>query len=148
MICYLDSSALVKRYFNEPGSAAFRQFLGDAQVIGSASISRAEIVAAFSRSVRQGLVAHEVAEAARRILQIDWKDVFSMEVSEAVIDRATDLVWRHGLRGYDSVQLAAAVTWQETLDTPMSFATFDSNLWQAAAREGLAPYPHERPGIR
>lgn len=71
-----------------------------------------------------------------------------IDLTDAVIDRACDLAWSYGLRGYDSVQLAAALSWQEDWDVPLTLATFDSQLWEAAARVGLERYPHELPGTR
>ena len=57
------------------------------------------------------------------------------------------MAWTYGLRGYDSVQLAAAVMWQATLDTPVFMATFDLRLWETAARAGLEPYPTDLPRL-
>lgn len=148
MICYLDSSALVKRYLTEHGSSQIREFIGDAEALGTVVISRAEIVATLGKAIRLGAVTREVAEAARRVLQIDWRDFARIAVSEHLIDRASDLAWIHGLRGYDSVQLAAAMTWQEELGIPVTLATFDGQLWEAAGRVGFDLYPPESPRIR
>jgi len=148
LICYLDSSALVKRYLTEPGSSQTRELIGNAEALGTAVISRAEVISALRKAVRLGALPLEEAEAARRLLQIDWRDFARIPVSEHLIDRASDLAWMHGLRGYDSVQLAAAVIWQEDLGIPVALATFDGQLWEAAARVGLEPYPPESPQIR
>lgn len=132
---------MVKLYFTEPGSPQIRQFLADVVALGSVAISRTEVAASFGKAVRLGSVSREVAHAARRVLQIDWRDFARIDVTEHLLDRASDLSWLYGLRGYDSVQLAAAVLWQEGLDAPVVMATFDRNLWKAASRAGLDPYP-------
>ena len=44
---------------------------------------------------------------------------------------ASDLAWKHGLRGYDAVQLAAALAWRETTrntEENFVFACFDRKL--------------------
>lgn len=128
MICYVDSSALVKRYFTEPGSLQLRRFIADADAIVTASISRVEVVATFGKLARHGAVTQ-------------------LEVTESLIDRASDYSWTYGLRGYDSVQLASASFWQERLGTDLAFATFDVRLWKAAARVGLQPFPQDLPEI-
>jgi uncharacterized protein len=148
LICYLDSSALVKRYLTEPGSLQVRQLIADAVVLGSVAISRTEVAASFGKAARLGAVSREVAQTARGILQIDWRDFARIDVTEHLLDRASDLSWLYGLRGYDSVQLAAALLWQEGLDVPVVLATFDRNLWKAAARAGLEPYPPDLLEIR
>jgi predicted nucleic acid-binding protein len=148
LICYLDSSALVKRYLTEPGSLQIREIIENAEALGTVVISRAEIVAALGKAVRLGALTREIAEEARRALQIDWRDFARIAVSEYLVDRASDLAWTYGLRGYDSVQLAAAVIWQDELGLPLTLATFDGQLWDAASRVGLGVYPADSPRIR
>jgi predicted nucleic acid-binding protein len=45
------------------------------------------------------------------------------------------------LRGYDAVQLASALTWHESVGEDIVLATFDQQLWEAAKRAGLKPWP-------
>lgn len=148
MICYLDSSALVKRYLDEPGGSQVRQLMADADAIGTVAISRAEVVAALAKAVRLGAITREDAESARRFFQIEWRSLSRIELSDFVVERAADLAWGYGLRGYDSVQLAAAMIWQETMGVSLTLATFDGQLWEAAARVGLERYPEETPRAR
>ena len=56
----------------------------------------------------------------------------------------TTLAWQHDLRGYDAVQLAAALAWQATVqdaDHEVVFACFDNTLRRAATAEGLETWP-------
>jgi predicted nucleic acid-binding protein len=148
VILYLDSSSLVKRYVTEPGSLHVERALSVAYKVATATISRAEVVAALAMGVRVGIATRQDAESARQLFRTEWPHFVRLPVSEAVIERACDFAWLHGLRGYDSVQLATAVDWQESMDSPVALATFDRNLWKAAARVGLEPYPPDLPGIR
>jgi hypothetical protein len=50
------------------------------------------------------------------------------------------------LRGYDAVQLASALTWQESVGEEIVLATFDQQLWEAAKRSGLKAWPDQLPG--
>ena len=148
MICYLDSSALVKRYVSEPGSSEIVRVFAESHLVGTATISRAEVVSGFVRAVRRGALAAEDAESARHRFQTEWRHFHRRQITDSLIGRSCDLAWSFGLRGYDSVQLAAAVRWQEELDMPLTLATFDVQLWQAAARVGLEPYPPDLPRFR
>jgi hypothetical protein len=47
------------------------------------------------------------------------------------------------LRGYDAVQLASAVTWQQSVGAEILLATFDQQLWEAALKAGLKAWPDE-----
>lgn len=147
MILYLDASALVKRYVFEPGTDQVRQAIDNAEVIGTATISRAEVAAALAKSARVGLLSRENALLAHHTFRQDWPDLIRLPVSEWVLDRAADLAWAHGLRGYDAVQLAAAVSWREALETPVYFATFDRQLWIAASRSPLTAFPDDLPSL-
>jgi predicted nucleic acid-binding protein len=141
MIVYLDASALVKRYVAEAGSGAVAQLLQEAKAVGSATISFVEVIAALAKATRLGELDRQEAEAAQIAFRGDWPDLMRLPASQSLLDRAADLAWQLGLRGYDAVQLAAAVSWQEALETPVTLATFDRQLWQAARQSGLSVFP-------
>jgi predicted nucleic acid-binding protein len=48
MIAYLDASALVKRYVAEAGSTEVNGLISEAEALGTAVISRAEVSAALA----------------------------------------------------------------------------------------------------
>ena len=146
MIAYLDASALVKRYVVEPGSRETVAFTTRSEMTATSIVSRAEVAAAFARAARAGLVKDDVARNAQRWFLADWPDFVRVSVTEALVDRADRLAWEHGLRGYDAVQLASALTWQESVGEPIVVATFDHQLWDAARRSGLHAWPEQFPG--
>ena len=148
MIAYLDASALVKRYIVERGSRETIALTADSDVTATSIVSRAEVAAAFAKAVRAGLVKVDVARNAQRRFAGDWPDLARVSVTEAVVERAERLAWEHGLRGYDAVQLASALTWQESVGEEIVLATFDRQLWEAAKRSGLKAWPDGLPGAR
>ena len=143
MNCYLDSSALVKRYLLEKGSSEVLRLTADADKVGTAAISRAEVVAALAKAARIGTLVREDSELARHSFQAEWRYFARFRVTDLMIELACDLAWKYSLRGYDSVQLAAASMWQEAIDAPVVMATFDGQLWDAAVRVGLEPFPND-----
>jgi len=147
MILFLDASALVKRYISEPGTEELLWWVEQAEAVGTATISRAEVAAALAKAARFGLLGREEALSADRAFRQEWPDFVRLPVSEAVLERAADLAWDQGLRGYDAVQLAAAVSWQDILESQVSFATFDRHLWTASSRVGLAALPEDLPAL-
>ena len=141
MILYLDASALVKRYVAELGSTEMNEAITEADVVGTVVISRAEVAAALAKSVRMRLLSLEDASASLHAFRNEWLDLVRVQVTEMVVTRADALAWEYHLRGYDAVQLAAASIWQEAMGALVTMATFDQQLWQAAKRVGLVPYP-------
>lgn len=146
MIAYLDASALVKRYLVERGSRETTELTAKSEMTATSIVSRAEVAAALAKAARAGLVTHDVARTAQRSFAGDWQDLVRVAVTEALVERADTLAWEHGLRGYDAVQLASALTWQESVGEEIVLATFDQQLWEAAKRTGLKPWPEQFPG--
>jgi predicted nucleic acid-binding protein len=71
----------------------------------------------------------------------DWPSFTRLAVSPMTIERASGIAWNYGLRGYDSLHLAAALLWQEALGTQITFATFDREFWLAAQKAGTLSWP-------
>lgn len=146
MIAYLDASALVKRYLVERGSRETIALTSQAEMIATSTISRAEVAAGLAKAVRAGIVTDDVARNAKRSFAGDWPDLLRVPVTEALVERAEALAWEHGLRGYDAVQLASGLIWQESAGQEIVLATFDQQLWEAARRTGLKTWPEQFPG--
>lgn len=143
-IYFLDSSALVKRYINETGSAwvlgLFIPTLSNDFFV--AAITGVEIVAAITRRARNGSVtaadAALVCNQLRSDLQSDYQVI---EITEEIINSAMALAETQGLRGYDAVQLAAGCAINELCIanglSPIIFVSADEELNLAAVNEGL-----------
>ena len=145
MIPYLDASALVKRYVTEPGSREVIELTTNTTAVATVLVSRAEVAAAFGRAVRVGVLDGKSGRRAQRRFARDWPDFVRLPVTEALVARAETLAWDYGLRGYDAVQLAAALAWQDSVGPDVVLATFDRQLWETAPRVGLQAWPQTLP---
>lgn len=143
MIIYLDASALVKRYVAERGSREVIGFTAASDAIATSLISRAEVGAALARAVRLGVLGNRAGRRAQRKFSREWPDLVKIPVSETLVSRAETLAWDHGLRGYDAVQLAAALVWQDSIGQDVTLVTFDRQLWKSAPRAGLRAWPEK-----
>ncbi|HEY68078.1 MAG TPA: type II toxin-antitoxin system VapC family toxin [Thermoflexia bacterium] len=147
MILYLDASAAVKQYVEEPGTAETHRAVEQATVTGTVVISFAEICAALARAARVGTLSEAEAQAARERFYADWPSYARVQVTEELVVQAGDLAWQHGLRGYDAVHLAAASVWRTRMAAAVTFATFDRALWKAAQFEGFEVLPPDLPEL-
>jgi uncharacterized protein len=145
VIAYVDASALVKRYLIERGSRETIALTAESEMIATSLITRAEVAAAFAEAARTGLLTRERARNAQRSFTRDWRDLVRVPVTEALLERAETLAWDHSLRGYDAVQLASALAWQDSIGTEILIATFDRQLWEAAPNAGVKPWPDKPP---
>jgi predicted nucleic acid-binding protein len=141
VIAYFDASALVKRYLVERSSRETIALSAESELIATATVTRAEVAAAFAKAARAGLVTEDRARRAQRSFAGDWPDLVRVPATEALVERAETLAWDHGLRGYDAVQLASALTWQQSVGAEILLATFDQQLWKAAPKAGLKAWP-------
>jgi predicted nucleic acid-binding protein len=141
VIVYLDASAMVKLYVEEPGSLEVAELVEGASVVGTALITRAEVSAAMARAARRQVITVEEAEAILQGFRRQWEQVHRLQVTENIVERAAGLAWRFGLRGYDAVHLACAVFWREMIEEPVVLATYDRELWEAARQSGMEAWP-------
>ena len=141
---FFDSSALVKYYVNEQGSAWVESII-DAPMphaITVAQVTGVEIIAALSRRVRVGTVSATDAAAAIHLFRTDFQTRFDvLPATTPVIEEAMNLAELHRIRGYDAMQLAFAVTYEAQLTArgvgPLTLISADNELTQAAQAEGL-----------
>jgi len=141
MNLYLDTSAVVKQYIMEAGTADIASVIRQAKYVGTCLITRPETSAAIGKATRIGWLDRPTAEKVRGAFQANWADLIVIQLTLNVATLADDLAWKNGLRGFDAIHLAAALTWQEMLATPITLATFDRQLWQAAEAVGLTAWP-------
>ena len=136
MNVFIDSSALVKVFINEPGTSVIQPFIIDAFVnpdifLITSAITKAEMMTAFA-ALRRGrnLSQRQFEEAATRF-QERWQEFSVPEVTTA--DRSGDIGLQNKLKGADAFQLASALE----VDTDVFIST-DNDLNTAAEAYGLA----------
>ena len=143
-VFYIDASALVKRYVVEPGSAWIMALCDPpaGNTIATARITKAEAAAAFASKCRSGgLSSADYAKVLQDLAHDFTHQYVLVEIDQALVDLAVDLTRRQKLRGYDAVQLAAALTLNTILaqarEPPLTFVTADDDLLNAAQGEEL-----------
>lgn len=137
MILYLDTSAFVRLYIREEGHELVWSVSQDAEKIAVHLIAYAEMRAALARILRMGrLTKTEIASIKKRF-ELDWCQILQIIPTEAMIRHAGDLAERFGLRGYDSVHLAAAESLHAAVQSDFVFASFDDDLNASAAELGM-----------
>lgn len=143
-VYFIDSSALAKRYVSETGTA-WVQALTDPASGNSLYVARitlVELVSAVSRRRKNGDLTPAAAAAALTDIRADFASGYQViEVTAALIEQAQTLAEKHALRGYDAVQLAAALevsaAYSSAGQPPVTLLSADQELNTAGANEGL-----------
>lgn len=142
MACYLDSSAVVKYYVTEPGSAWVRQRVDGEDAILLSEITIAEVAAALGILHRMGRIGARHRQDFWERFERDCAERYDLTpVVHEVIYSAAKLCDRHPLRAYDALQLAAGMALRPALagqGNPLVFVSADESLVAAAQSEGLA----------
>jgi len=137
---YVESSALVKRYVAEVGSAWVRRTVARPvhQVLYTAALTEVEVRSALQRLVRAGRL--DLAQA-QRLTQHFTRRYQVIRITRTIVTQAGLLLERHPLRAYDAVQLACALAVQRLMHQqgmpPPLFVTADDALLVAARAEGF-----------
>jgi hypothetical protein len=141
---FVDSSALVKLYADEPGNEAVRRLT----LIVVSCLVRVEVPAAIWRKHR----TRELSEVDARLLTEEFEaDYFGTDrggerfvitgIVSSVLDDAAAFVAIRGLRAYDGIQLASACAAREADPSCKTFACTDRALRNAAVAEGFTVLP-------
>jgi predicted nucleic acid-binding protein len=137
LLLYLDTSALVKLYVSERGSAHVQESLRRAQVAATSRVAYPEARSALSRRSREGALSGPGLRRAVAALDADMDSLVLVELNGGVARLAGDLAERHAIRAYDAIHLASALELTRWLGDTASLLTFDNRQADAARAEGL-----------
>ncbi len=133
MTLYLDTSSLVKLYVQEAGSSDVRALVRTATIVATASIAYPEARAAFARLRRERMLRPTAFLSVKRAFDDDWPRYLTLDITAGIARAAGDLAERFGLRGFDSVHLAAFTEIARRAGAAASeFSSFDDRLNRAA----------------
>jgi predicted nucleic acid-binding protein len=137
MILYLDTSALVKKYFKEKYSseviAAWKSTIG----MATSAVAYAELLAAVYRKSTETRIEKSVFAKVVRVFHEDWSSFIIVEVDNRLNETIHKVIANHGLRGFDAIHLASALTIGSAVADRFLFACYDDRLTHAAQAEGL-----------
>ncbi len=133
---YFDTSVLVKRYVREGGSRQARELLRRYRFL-SCAIAPVEALSAFSRRLAAGDLSarnHGAIVSRMRADRAHWELI---ELGEAVLGRAEEVIRLTEVRTLDALHLAAAIAFRELSGLRVPFVTADDRQRDAGQRLGL-----------
>jgi uncharacterized protein len=149
MVVFADTSALVKRYVPEVGSAWMEQWFDPANghLVIISEITIVELVSALARRHREASIpsADFLHLRSDFLLHADH-EYLVMTLQSTLLIRAQQLVTTRPLRTLDAIQLASALECAQVLGTQPLLLSADRNLLNIAILEGLViDDPHAHP---
>ena len=143
-VYFFDTSGIVKRYVAETGTAWIISLTSPqaGNTLYLAEITPVEVVAAITRRGRGGGLSPADEATALTEFHNDYPAQYlPVIITPALLAEAMRLAEKHGLRGYDAVQLASALeihTQHIAVGLPpVTLVAADKELIAAATAEGL-----------
>jgi len=141
MILYLDTSALVKKYFKEKNSSEVISAWKESLEIVTSAVAYAELVAAVYRKASEIQAKKSLLESILNTFQEDWSSFIVVQVDNRLNETIHKVIANHGLRGFDAIHLASALTIGSAVGDNLLFACYDEKLKYAAQAEGVDTLP-------
>lgn len=142
---YMDTSALIKLFVEEDGSARVRglaQGRGSADILLVSRLGFTEASVSLARMVHLGRISAAELPHHQGSLEDYWdQSIQEVELTEEVLEDARQLAQRFPLRTYDAIHLASAREARRMLrglfDGEVQFLAFDAALLKAAEAVGF-----------
>jgi len=140
---FLDTSALVKLYVQEPGTDRLLHVVGNSSEnrVAVLSLSAVEARSAIRRRQRAGDIDQTAADFILESLRRHMESRFVRQaVNDTLIDAALQVIDRYALRAYDAMQLAGCLMLNAIERRSWTFVCSDHHLLDAARQENIAVF--------
>lgn len=104
VVYYLDSSAWVKRYFSEAGSAWVQGLFKHEVSLAGTVLGYVEVAAAIARRTRPVVPLADLQHQ----LATEWNEMLQLQITNHIYEQGLRAAWDYKLRGADAIHLAAA----------------------------------------
>jgi uncharacterized protein len=135
-LAYFDTSVLIKRYVEEPGSDHARRLMRRYRLLSSV-ITSVEAVSALSRRHRVGELTRNHFDAIITRMHADLLYWDLVELGAGVLEGAKRLILQTPARTLDALHIASALVLQMESGASLPFVTADARQREAADYAGL-----------
>ena len=132
MKVFIDSSALVKRYIEEPGSGRVGELIEKAKEVAVCIICVPEVLSACNRLVREKKINDDQYGWIKNEFLLDMGEFIVIDITNEVIIRSIHCLEKGALRSLDALHIASAIEYKCGL-----FVTGDQRQHAIAASMGL-----------
>lgn len=139
-IFYVDSSAWLKRYFDEPGTGWMIRLFEREERLTSSLLGYVEAASALARQQTSRKLEGSKLTELRKRLEADWADMGGLPLTSELAGQAVTVAREYRLRGADAVHLAKALNLKDSLkgsSDSVRLVASDRELLEAALRAGL-----------
>ena len=146
MICYFDTSALVKLYVEEDGSELTAAYSMKSSLWLHPWLLTQKPGLLFARAWRGGVLGNREYQKVVSNFKEEWPAFYALGVSDSVLQRVDTLIDRYRLRGFDAIHLASTIVLSNRCEGEgLVVGCWDAKLWDYYRQEGFLLLPEEPP---
>ncbi len=129
---------LLKLHLDEEGTEAARELWTSDTPLVTARIAQVEVAAALGAAARLGRIDPTRFDDDVLAGEFLWDRANAIEATRTIVDTASRVGPRRGLKAIDALHLASALA---VARLPAALVSWDRSLRRAALAEGLPVYP-------
>ncbi|MCT8333252.1 type II toxin-antitoxin system VapC family toxin [Leptospira sp. 85282-16] len=137
MFYYLDSSVLVKKYFDEYASDTVLNIWKENRYLAISQVGYSEILATINKKQKTEKFSDKVKENIIKQFKSDWDQLVKINVDHTINSELERIHSKYLLRGFDAIHLVSAIILFNELEEKTFFLSADDNLATAAKKDGL-----------
>lgn len=137
MIFYLDSSVLVKKYFEEVGTDSIQKVWKDNKHLAISQVGYSEILGTINKKQKIDRFSEKIKLGILKQFQNDWRQLIKINVDGSMNSELDRVHSKYLLRGFDAIHLVSGIFLFRELREEFSFLSADENLSSAAEKDGL-----------
>ena len=132
MKLFFDTSAIIKRYVNEPGSWQVNELIAGADEIAVSIICLPEMISTLQRLVREKKISPEIYLNLKTKILKDIEDMEVVTLEPIVIRNTVECLENSAVRAMDALHVACALAVESDF-----FVSADRDQVKAAKQSGL-----------
>ena len=138
MICYFDTSALVKRYFSEEGTETVLKLFEQADLLlVTSSITLVEGYHGICRKCVEDKLSTRIRNRIINQFKKDLTDFKIVDFLPVIVQRAQKIIGSYTLKTLDAIHLASALAIKHNPKVKIHFVSSDGKQGAVAQKYGL-----------
>ncbi len=134
MNLFIDTSALIKKYIDEPGSGHIDKIMNEAEQIFISAITEVETFSTFKRLLIENVIDGNDYKILKNEFETDYQYYTHVNFDVSISNNAKLLIEKYQLKSLDSIQLGTAILLKDEIDF---FVVCDDKLIKSGRKEGL-----------
>ena len=129
MKSFFDTSSLVKRYIQEPGSGEADEIFISSDSLYVSSITQIELTSALTRRLLEKTIGEKPYTEVLKSFRAELKYFAVVPFNSQIEKYAIRIIEKHGMKTLDAIQLSSAI--ESNTD---QFVTSDKRLFEIASK--------------